>query len=209
MFAAICAIAALSVALVLCAAAFGFFCGKSARCPFWLGYLIDNPLRQLVTKQPRALARLVPAGACAADVGCGHGTNTLTLAALVGPAGRVWAVDVSPQMLAHTRAKAARRGFDGRIEFVRCTPLDPGLPTATLDFVLLSAVLHECPDAGLMLQAVYDALRPGGRMLLAEPPVHVPARRLALEAALACEIGFRHTAEVPMGWLNALSFQKP
>jgi ubiquinone/menaquinone biosynthesis C-methylase UbiE len=182
-------------------------------CPFWLGYFIDDPLRTWLTTQPRAMARaaarFVGPGSRCADVGCGQGANTLLLAALVGPEGRVYASDIQPAMLQRTRERARRRGLEPRIEFVRCTAHDPGLPSTGLDFVLLSAVLHEVPDKGLILQAVYDALRPGGKLLLTEPPVHVNARAFALEAAMACEIGFRHTAAVPMGFFNALSFEKP
>lgn len=176
-------------------------------CPYWIGFVIDNPVRSWMTSGP--IKRLVSPGSHVADVGCGHGVNTLLMASLVGPEGKVRAIDIQQEMLDRTRQRSKDRGLESRIEFVKCTASDPSLPTNELDFVLMSAVLHECPDHQMMLRAVFNSLKPGGRFLLAEPPVHVGARALALEAALACQVGFRDPTAVPMWLFNAISFVKP
>lgn len=185
-----------------------FWVGKDETCPYWVGFLIDNPVRRLFVN-PNALLQFATPGAKVADVGCGHGSNALLMAESVGAHGRVWAVDVSPKMLARTRARAVDRKLADRISFAQCTPTDPGLPEGELDFVLLSAVLHECPDTRQTLQGVFRSLRSGGRMLLVEPPGHVSACKLAIETSIAIELGFRNVAQVNVGLLNGLSFQKP
>src|SRR5690349_2742625 len=52
------------------------------------------------------------AGQHVLDVGCGPGTITMDLAALVGPTGRVTALEVTEDALDLARAEASRRGVD-------------------------------------------------------------------------------------------------
>jgi len=84
------------------------------------------------------------------EPGPGMGFFTLELARLVGPSGRVIAVDVQPKMLAELRRRAAKAGVLDRIE-ARQGPGDRmGLNdlNGQADFALAFAVVHELPSAG-------------------------------------------------------------
>lgn len=117
--------------------------------------------------------------ATVADLGAGTGYFTFRLAAEV-PQGRVYAVDIQPEMLAIVEARAETEGV-GNVEPVLGTERDPNLPAGQVDVSLLVDSYHEFAYPREMLAAVYRATRPGGRLVLveyrAEDP-NVPIRRL-------------------------------
>ena len=161
------------------------------QCPWWLGWLLLSPLRKLRQDPHDILSPFVAAGMTALEPGPGMGFFTLELARLVGPAGRVVAVDTQPRMLASLRRRAARRGLDGRIE----TRLagDGGLGVGDLagrvDFALAFAMVHEVPDPVRFFAEVAAALKPGARVLLAGPRGHVTTSAFEATLALAVACG--------------------
>jgi SAM-dependent methyltransferase len=80
-------------------------------CPWWLCYSFDNPLRRLVHDPERILNPHVNPGMTAVDIGCGMGCFTLGLAKLVGPGGKVIAVDLQEEMLAALGRRARKAGL--------------------------------------------------------------------------------------------------
>jgi SAM-dependent methyltransferase len=129
------------------------------------------------------------------EPGPGMGFFTLELARLVGPTGRVIAVDVQPRMLASLRRRARRRRLQDRIETRLAT--DGGMPIADLgarvDFALAFAMVHEVPDPAPFFAEVAAALKPGGTLLLAEPKGHVKGPAFAATLELAQRYGLRVT----------------
>jgi len=160
-------------------------------CPWWLGYFLASPLRKL-QQDPKAICSpFVTEGMTVLEPGPGMGFFTLELARLVGPAGRVIAVDVQPKMLAALRRRAVRRGLEGRIE--TRVAMDGGLGLADLagrvDFALAFAMVHEVPDSARFFGEVAAALKGGARLLLAEPTGHVTPRDFDATLALAADRG--------------------
>ncbi len=101
------------------------------------------------------------------DLGCGNGFYTLQLAKLVGEQGKVLAVDIQPEMLHLLQERAKAEGITN-IEPVTGTQVDPGLKPESVDLILLVDVYHEFSHPHQMLQAMRRALKPGGRIALAE-----------------------------------------
>ncbi len=150
-------------------------------CPWWLGCLLANPLRRW-SQDPAAILRpLVAEGMTVLEPGPGVGYFTLELARLVGPGGKVVAVDVQPRMLEALRRRAARAGLASRIEvrLARADSLGVEDLAGRVDFVLAFAVVHELPDAARFFEEARRALRTGGQLLLAEPSLHVRAAEFA------------------------------
>lgn len=107
-------------------------------------------------------------GDAVADVGAGSGYLTWRMARRLGPAGRVYAVEIQPLMLDLLRAQMERRGVAERVTPVLGTARDPGLPEASCDLVLLVDVYHELEYPFEVARALVRALRPGGRLVLVE-----------------------------------------
>ena len=106
-------------------------------------------------------------GMTVCDMGCGNGFYSLQLAKMVGPKGRVLAVDVQPQMLLMLRQRAEKAGIDN------ITPIlgsfhNPRLPTGTIDLVLMVDVYHEFSHPEHMLAAMHAGLKPDGLIALLE-----------------------------------------
>ncbi len=176
-------------------------------CPWWAGYFIDNRLRRLIHNPVRVLGPYVHAGMTTLDVGCGMGLFSLAMAKLVGPAGRVIAADLQPQMLHVVQRRAARAGLADRIELHNCEPTRLGL-TTSCDFALAFAMLHEVPDPDRLLTEISTCLRPGGRFLLAEPCGHVRAAAFARELSLAAAVGLMPCAEPHVRWCHAALLER-
>lgn len=165
-------------------------------CPWWFGYSFDNPLRRLIHDPVAILGRFVAPGQTVVDIGCGLGYFSLALAKLVGPSGRVVALDVQPQMVQRARRRAERQGVADRIDFHVCAPNRLGL-SIPVDFVLAFWVVHEVVDPEGLLNEVSSFLQPHGRLLIAEPKGHVSAARFAATVELANSVGY-HISEGPL-----------
>jgi ubiquinone/menaquinone biosynthesis C-methylase UbiE len=162
-------------------------------CPWWLGYLLVNPLRRLYQSPRAILAAHLRSGMTVVEIGPGMGFFTLDMARLVGAAGRVVAIDVQPKMIGALRRRATRAGVLERVD-TRLVPADAtGLEglDGRADFVLAFAVVHELPDAARFFTAAARALKPGCRLLLAEPRGHVNHEQFARTLAAGAAAGLR------------------
>jgi SAM-dependent methyltransferase len=114
----------------------------------------------------RAVAELdPPPGGAVLDAACGTGRALPALRAAVGPAGRVVAVDLTPEMLAEAR----RLGRDRAAALVEADVLALPLATGSLDAVLAAGLLSHLPDPAAGLAELARVCRPGGRLALFHP----------------------------------------
>ena len=106
-------------------------------------------------------------GDVVADVGCGSGYYARRVAGRVAPGGRVYCVDIQPEMLDIMRELAERDGATGIVP-VLSEPDDLKLPAGSVDWIVLADVYHEMSDPETMLADMRAALAPGGRVALLE-----------------------------------------
>jgi predicted methyltransferase len=104
-------------------------------------------------------------GRIVADLGSGGGYFTFRLAEAVGPAGKVYAVDVDPDMIGLI-AKAAKEKRAGNIEPILAKPNDPLLPKAGVDLIFTANTYHHIDNRVAYFGNLRQTLRPGGRVAI-------------------------------------------
>ena len=161
-------------------------------CPWWLGYLLASPLRRLLQDPAKILSPHVREGMTVLEPGSGMGFFTLELARLVGPEGRVVAVDIQPQMLASLKRRAARAGLSARVDARLAAPDSMGVGdlAGSVDLVLAFAMVHELPPGNSFFAEAALAMKSGGRLLFAEPAGHVSDASFQAQLAVAGGAGF-------------------
>lgn len=100
-----------------------------------------------------------------ADVGAGTGLFTRLFAAKVGPRGRVYAVDIAEEFVAHVAESARQQGLKNVVGVV-CSADDARLPANSVDLVFLCDTYHHFEFPQKTMRSLHKALRPGGRLVL-------------------------------------------
>jgi ubiquinone/menaquinone biosynthesis C-methylase UbiE len=164
-------------------------------CPWWMGYLLVSPLRAWLEKPEKILAPHVSRGMTVLDIGPGMGFFTIPAARLVGPEGRVIAVDVQEKMLKSLIKRARKAGVADRVVARVCEPETLGV-VDPVDLCLLINVAHEVPDVAGLFAQVRAVLKPSGRVLLAEPSFHVSEAEFGEAIRLALASGLMKVSEL-------------
>ncbi|MFH0822123.1 MAG: methyltransferase domain-containing protein [Pseudomonadota bacterium] len=167
-------------------------------CPWWLGYLLASPLRRLIENPESLLGPFVKPGMTVVDYGCGMGFFTLPMARMVGPAGKVKAVDVQEKMLAGMERRARKHGLADRITAVRAD-VHGALTGIEVDFVAALHVVHELKDREAFFGQMLAIMKPGAKMLVVEPRHHVKDAEFRESVDLALSNGFVGTDEIVSG----------
>ena len=108
----------------------------------------------------------VKPGMIVADIGAGSGYHSSLLSKMVGT-GKVFAVDVEPEMIAYLNARIKQEKLS-RIVPVLSTEQKVSLPENTIDMMLLVDVYHEFSFPYEMALSMRAALKPGGKLVLVE-----------------------------------------
>jgi arsenite methyltransferase len=111
---------------------------------------------------PTAVADLRE-GETVLDLGSGGGIDVLLSARRVGPAGFVYGVDMTEEMLDLARANAAKAGA-GNVRFLHGTIEEVPLPDEAVDVVISNCVVNLSVDKPAVLAEMFRLLRPGGRV---------------------------------------------
>ncbi|HIK43472.1 MAG TPA: methyltransferase domain-containing protein [Leptolyngbyaceae cyanobacterium M65_K2018_010] len=178
---------------------------------------LDRPSRSLQERPQVLLEKLAlrPTDVVA-DIGAGTGYFACPMAALV-PEGRVLAVDVQPEMVALMQQRIDEQHL-ANLQPILGQVDSPNLPVQSIDLALMVDAYHEFEYPQEMMQGIVQALKPGGRVVLAEyraenPLVMIKRLHKMSEAQVK-----REMAVVGLTWLKTesglpqqhlLFFQKP
>jgi ubiquinone/menaquinone biosynthesis C-methylase UbiE len=154
---------------------------------------MEDPSRDEWQKPDEVLRALgLREGMVVCDIGAGPGYFALRLARALGATGRVFAVDVEPRILAVLRDRIAGAALRN-VTPVLALDVDPLLPPASSDVVLVVDTFHHFPDGVAYLRGLAETLRPGGRIVnidfhqrelpVGPPPEHKVAREEFLAQA--------------------------
>lgn len=179
---------------------------KQHVCPWWLGYTFILPIRKYQHDPEKILSPFVKNGMSVMDYGSAMGYFSIPLAKMAGKEGCVYCVDIQSKMLEKLEKRAVKYGVSDNIKPLlvgkNYNPLDF---KEKLDFVLMFAVVHEVPDQAGLFNDIYSMLKPGGKVLFAEPKGHVKPENFERSLQLAKNAGFTIAQEKPIKkGLNAL-----
>jgi arsenite methyltransferase len=139
---------------------------------------------------PTALAELRE-GERVLDLGSGGGLDVLLSARRVGPTGKAYGLDMTPEMLDLARRNQAEAGVQNA-EFIAGTLEDIPLPDDTVDVVISNCVINLAADKDVVLREAHRVLAPGGRFAVSDvvllKPLPEPARR-AMRPWTGCVAG--------------------
>jgi ubiquinone/menaquinone biosynthesis C-methylase UbiE len=115
-------------------------------------------------------------GSVVADIGTGVGYFALKLSPAVGKSGEVLAVDIQEEPLIFLRIRTLLRN-QHNVHIIRGDPDDPQLPQSAVDAVLIVNAFHEFENPQRILACIIRALRPRGRLVVADRGTAIGKRR--------------------------------
>ena len=152
-----------------------------------------------------------------ADVGAGTGYYSRRMAPKVGPEGKVYAIDVQPEMLRVLEATAKRPGY-GNIVPVLGADDDARLPPDSIDMAIMVDVYHELEFPHEVLASIVRAVRPGGRVVFVEyrgedfsvpiKALHKMTEKQVRREAAAHALVWERTART-LPWQHVVVFRRP
>ena len=178
---------------------------------------LERKEREMEENTSQLLKNLaVQPGTAIADIGAGSGYHSTLLSKMVGT-GKVYAVDVEPEMIAYLKARIKLEGHKNIIP-VLSTEQKVSLPANSIDIMLLVDVYHEFSFPYEMTLSMLEALKPSGKLVLvefrAEDPnvpiktIHKMSERQAVKEFKASGFLFeKNIGNLP--WQHCLIFRKP
>jgi arsenite methyltransferase len=139
---------------------------------------------------PAALAKLNE-GDTVLDLGSGGGIDVLLSARRVGPAGKVYGLDMTDDMLALARENQRKAGVTN-VEFLKGELESIPLPDASVDVIISNCVVNLSADKDRALAEAFRVLKPGGRFAVSDVVVRgdmPPAIRRSVELWIGCVAG--------------------
>ena len=196
------------------------YCGRQiAHVMGWQGAeWLERPERKQEERTDWLVELLkLPVGAHIADIGAGTGYLTRQLSSKVGAQGKVWAVDIQPQMVQFLQT-VQKNSVNRNIEVRQSTLTSVNLPIQSIDAAIMVDVYHELEFPRETLQSLMASLKPGGRIYFVEyraNDINVPIKplhtmtvdQIKKEAQASGFIFSTLIDQLP--WQNVVVFSKP
>jgi ubiquinone/menaquinone biosynthesis C-methylase UbiE len=143
--------------------------------------MLENPNRDSYQKPEEVVAALeLEEGEAIADIGAGSGYFAFRFSKAVGEQGKVFAVDVNPDMIRHMDQRSRELGTANLVTILGEGD-DPLLPEGAIDRIFICNTWHHIGNQDNYLELMKQALKPGGQVIMVDykkielpvgPPVH-------------------------------------
>jgi ubiquinone/menaquinone biosynthesis C-methylase UbiE len=135
-------------------------------CPYGQRFWVEAPHPIITRERLRSVLRPEP-GERLLEIGVGTGYYSLDLAEWVGPEGTLELFDLQRVFLDHVIRAAGERGLQNLVP-TQGDATDLPYEDASIDAVILTAVLGEIPDSTAALREIHRVLKPDGRLVVGE-----------------------------------------
>jgi ubiquinone/menaquinone biosynthesis C-methylase UbiE len=135
-------------------------------CPYGQRFWVEAPHPIITRDRLRSVLRPQP-GERLLEIGVGTGYYSLELAEWVAPKGTLELFDLQQEFLDHVIGKAGERGLSNLVP-TRGDATELPYEDASVDAVVLTAVLGEIPDPAAALREIRRVLKAGGRLVVGE-----------------------------------------
>jgi ubiquinone/menaquinone biosynthesis C-methylase UbiE len=135
-------------------------------CPYGQRFWVEAPHPFITRERLREVLRPQP-GERLLEIGVGTGYYSLDLAESVAPGGTLELFDLQQEFLDHTMRAATDRGLTNLVPTQGDATRLP-YDDASVDAVILTAVLGEIPDRAAALREIRRVLKPSGRLVVGE-----------------------------------------
>jgi ubiquinone/menaquinone biosynthesis C-methylase UbiE len=135
-------------------------------CPYGQRFWVEAPHPIISRDRLRQVLRPAP-GERLLEIGVGTGYYSLDMAQWVAPEGKLELFDLQPKFLDHVMRAAGERGLANLVPTQGDATALP-YEDASVDAVILTAVLGEIPDSAAALREIHRVLKPGGRLVVGE-----------------------------------------
>jgi ubiquinone/menaquinone biosynthesis C-methylase UbiE len=131
--------------------------------------MLDRPERDKDQQPANVVEALgLTPGMAVADLGSGSGYFTRRFVEAVTERGKVYAVDVEPEMLKYVEESLIRLHIPYTAEFILARPESPKLPTGGVDLIFVCNVYHHLENRPTYFENTRSALKPGGRIAIVD-----------------------------------------
>jgi SAM-dependent methyltransferase len=104
------------------------------------------------------------------DLGCGGGVDVILAARKVGEQGRVFGIDIAPEMIARAKQAVAEEGLHHRRIYFKVADMGEisRLPKSFADVLISNCAINLCPDKINVFKNIFRILRPGGLLVVSD-----------------------------------------
>lgn len=169
------------------------FSREDHTCPWWLCFTFDNPVRGLFQNPYKLLKDYIKADDIILDIGPGMGYFTFPLAELAGVNGRVTALDIQEAMLKRLEKRVVKKNIKN-IQIKLYDGINFNLKEK-FDFILLFWMYHEVKNKSVFIEELKSVLKPDGKILIAEPGIHVSGKHFSDSIKMLTDAGLRISGE--------------
>ena len=160
---------------------------------------LDNPERRKILPPEATLEKLhLQKNDIVADVGCGIGYFTIPAAVIVGEMGKVYAMDISDEMLKEVQVRADQQNI-ANIETIKTLENSLIVADESITYVFISNVLHETENIRTFLVEVKRVLAKDGKVAMIE--------WIKKESQIGPPLDHRIAQEELLKMLNKLNFR--